>query len=469
MDTQSPIICWFRQDLRLGDNPALVAAHRTGRAILPLYVLDDESAEQWAMGGASRWWLHQSLGALDRRLDGALCCLKGRADLLLLKLVRETGATAVYVNRCNEPWRIVRDARIAAALAADGISWHEFHGSTLFDPERVVKADGEPYRVFTPFYRRGCLQQSEPPREPLPRPRSLRLHDHGRGFSVDNLGLMPTIAWYRGMANEWEVGEQGALRRLDRFVESGLPGYKEGRNFPARRHVSRLSPHLHFGEISPNQVWYGALQRSGDIRLEADIESFLSELGWREFSHYLLRHWPTLPERNLQTKFDRFSWATDAHDLAAWQSGRTGYPIIDAGMRELWQTGYMHNRVRMIVGSFLVKNLLLDWRLGQAWFWDTLVDADLANNSASWQWVAGCGADAAPYFRIFNPVTQGQKFDPDGSYVRRFVPELAELAAEVVHRPWSGPASERRALDYPEPIVDLRQSRERALAVFREI
>jgi deoxyribodipyrimidine photo-lyase len=280
---------------------------------------------------------------------------------------------------------------------------------------------------------------------------------------------MPEIAWYGGLAQEWQVGEAGALKRLDTFLESGLGGYREGRNRPDLRHVSRLSPHLHFGEISPNQVWHAVLPRLADPALARDVDSFMSELGWREFSHYLLRHWPGLPTDNLQSKFDRFPWQTDRAALERWQRGQTGYPIVDAGMRELWETGFMHNRVRMIVGSFLVKNLLQHWRTGEAWFWDTLVDADLANNSAGWQWVAGSGADAAPYFRIFNPVTQGRKFDPDGAYVRRFVPELASLGPGDIHAPWEARTGSGRSLDYPDPIVDLKASRERALAAFRSI
>jgi len=465
--TQTPVVLWFRQDLRLGDNPALSAAAATGRPILPVYVLDDAGAGDWAMGGASRWWLHHSLSALDRALGGRLVLRAGRSEDVIPELARAVGASGVFLNACSEPWRAAQDASIETALKALGVRWHRAGAATLWAPDAVLKADGTPYRVFTPFYRKGCLATAPPPREPLPRPGSWSCHDIDDGSRLDALGLLPTVDWHGGLEHEWRPGEAGALQRLDEFLTRGIRGYREGRNRPDLRHVSRLSPHLHFGEISPNQVWHAVRPLLGDPELESDVDCFLSELGWREFSHYLLHHWPTLPHENLQPRFDRFPWQQDPELLARWQQGQTGYPIVDAGMRELWQTGYMHNRVRMIVGSFLVKNLLLHWHAGETWFWDTLVDADLASNSASWQWIAGSGADAAPYFRIFNPVTQGRKFDPGGDYVRRFVPELAALDAADIHSPWQAQSTVQRSLDYPGPIVDLAESRERALAAFR--
>jgi deoxyribodipyrimidine photo-lyase len=462
----NPVVVWFRQDLRLGDNPALAAAARTGRPILPVYVQDDESAGQWAMGAASRWWLHHSLHALDSDLGGSLSVFRGNARELIPELVRTVGAPALYFNRCIEPWRTERDAGIVAELTTDGIRVEATDAVTLFDPDAVLKADGTPYRVFTPFFRKGCLEHAAPPREPLAAPKALDTVSADRSAGIDALELMPRIEWYRGMAAEWTIGEAAAAHRLDAFIDSGLDGYAEGRNRPDLRHVSRLSPHLHFGEISPHQIWHAVQSAGQRPALERDAEVFLSELGWREFSCYLLRHFPELPTKNLQRRFDRFPWRSGGDSLDRWQRGLTGYPIVDAGMRELWTTGYMHNRVRMIVGSFLVKNLLLHWHHGETWFWDTLVDADLANNSAGWQWVAGSGADASPYFRIFNPVTQGRKFDPQGDYVRRFVPELRELDADELHEPWQ---ARRRgaASEYPEPIVDLKASREQALEAFR--
>jgi deoxyribodipyrimidine photo-lyase len=465
--TAAPVIVWFRQDLRLTDNPALAAAVSSGRPVLPIYVLDDETAGDWRIGGASRWWLDRSLRALDASLDRGLRCFAGPAERIVVELVRELGTDLVVANSCFEPWRVDRDARIGRRLGGDGARLELFQGTTLFDPDAVLKGDGTPYRVFTPFYRKGCLGNAAPPREPLRAPADLCTYAGDHGMTIDALRLMPEIAWYEGMAGAWNPGEAGALERLERFVETGLDGYDEGRDRPDLAHVSRLSPHLHFGELSPNQAWHAVLPHREERALERHADRFLSELGWREFSYYLLRHWPTLPHANLQSKFDRFPWQQDGAALERWQMGMTGYPIVDAGMRELWTTGYMHNRVRMIVASFLVKNLLLHWHEGERWFWDTLVDADLANNSASWQWVAGSGADAAPYFRIFNPVTQGQKFDPNGDYVRAHVPELAGLDGAAIHTPWS--AKGASSLDYPEPIVDLKASRERALEAFHSI
>ena len=309
---------------------------------------------------------------------------------------------------------------------------------------------------------------------PTSKPEDLDLQNHKR-LALDDLKLIPDITWYEEMQTEWQPGEVGAQTCLRVFLENGLKGYKEGRNFPVRENVSRLSPYLHFGEISPNDVWHSAKSVMIMEQCENDGEHFLSEIGWREFSNTLLYHFPDIPRNNLQKKFDAFPWREDAAALRSWQSGQTGYPIVDAGMRELWQTGYMHNRLRMIVGSFLVKNLLLHWHHGEDWFWDTLVDADLANNAASWQWIAGCGADAAPYFRIFNPVTQGQKFDGTGAYVRRFVPELSKLPDKFLHNPWEAPEDVLEHAEvildknYPSPIVDLKLSRERALAAYKSL
>lgn len=474
MPERSPAVVWFRQDLRLTDNPALDAAVRAGRSILPLYILDDENAGDWTMGAASRWWLHQSLASLNRALGGRLVFLDGDARVLLPKIVRDVGADSVYWNRCYEPWRIDRDKGVKDALLGSSISVKSFNGSVLFEPPNTNKPDGTPYRVFTPFYRRGCLENGIPPRRPLKAPKNISLLKMSSGVTLDELELMPRIPWHDRIAEEWCPGEGGAAERLLDFLSVGLSHYEEGRDRPDQRHVSRLSPHLHFGEVSPNQAWF-AVRDTFREELTSGADRFLSELGWREFSNNLLYNEPMLPTKNLQRKFENFSWRDDEVSLLRWQRGQTGYPIVDAGMRELWETGYMHNRVRMIVGSFLVKNLLLHWQHGARWFWDTLVDADLANNSASWQWIAGCGADAAPFFRIFNPVLQGKKFDPDGVYVRRFVPELAAMPDKFLHNPWEAPAEVladagiRLGDNYPEPIVDLKASRERALAAFKSL
>ena len=475
MASSAPVILWFRQDLRLTDNPALQAAVDAGRPILPIYILDEKNSKDWAMGAASRWWLHQSLTSLNESLQGSMQFFRGDARTILRQLVRDVGADLVLWNRCYEPWRISRDTEIKEDLQRDEIAVRSFNGSVLWEPPNTNKPDGTPYRVFTPFYRRGCLQNGIPPREPLPAPDSLDLSTGSHGTPLDELALMPEINWYGGISAEWSPGESGAAARLDEFLASGLAHYDEGRNRPDQRYVSRLSPHLHFGEISPNQAWFAVNDRFTGKELSADADRFLSELGWREFSYNLLYNEPSLPTENLQRKFDRFPWREDEEALRRWQRGQTGYPIVDAGMRELWQTGYMHNRVRMIVGSFLVKNLMLHWLHGARWFWDTLVDADLASNSASWQWIGGCGADAAPYFRIFNPVTQGKKFDPEGLYVRRFVPELSAVPDKFLHNPWEAPAEVLNAAGvtlgdhYPRPLVDLKASRERALAAFKSL
>ena len=471
--TLPPTIVWFRQDLRLRDNPALVAAHASGAPIIPLYILDDINSDPWKMGGASRWWMHQSLHALHACLNGKMVFAHGDPQAILSELIAETGADKVYWNRCYEPWAIKRDKEIKAKFKGQIGEVRSFNGALLFEPHQVLKEDGTPYKVFTPFFRKGCLGRADAPRLPLAAPESLNLLDF-KLHSLDALGLMPDICWYDGMQEAWCPGEAGAKQCLDVFIDNGLRGYKDGRNFPDRPNTSRLSPHLHFGEISPNEVWHSVKLAMNDQKCESDGEHFLSEMGWREFSNSLLFHFPEMPRRNLQSKFDSFPWLKDNKALSAWQRGQTGYPIVDAGMRELWQTGYMHNRVRMIVGSFLVKNLLLHWHHGEDWFWDTLVDADLANNSASWQWIAGCGADAAPYFRIFNPVTQGQKFDAQGEYVRRYVPELGKLPDKFLHNPWEAPANVleyggvKLGETYPRPIVDLKESRDRALAALAQ-
>lgn len=469
VSAQEIVIHWFRQDLRLSDNPALCKAVASGD-VLPVYILDDENAGKHAMGGASRWWLHHSLASLNRSLGGKLNIYRGNPETILQDIVKRHRVKAVYWNRCYEPWRIQRDSHIKETLKQQGIDVESFNGSLLWEPWEIKKDDGTPYRVFTPFYRKGCMNAA-PPREPLPKPATLNVLADERAHGLESLHLLPRIRWDKQLEPHWNVSEAAAKERLYTFLSEGLSGYKQGRNFPAKPHVSRLSPYLHFGEISPNQVWHAARMRGDD----ANIDHFCSELGWREFSHHLLYQFPELPHKNLQTKFDQFPWDDDSDALKRWQRGQTGYPIVDAGMRELWQTGYMHNRVRMIVGSFLVKNLLLDWRHGERWFWDCLVDADLANNSASWQWVAGCGADAAPYFRVFNPIGQGEKFDASGEYTRRFVPELAQLPDRYLFKPWEAPEAVLNEAGiilgktYPEPIVDASGSRALALQAFSSL
>ncbi|MBL8839858.1 MAG: deoxyribodipyrimidine photo-lyase [Alphaproteobacteria bacterium] len=467
-------LVWFRQDLRLADNPALAAA-AAGGSVIPVFIRDDAAAGEWVPGGASRWWLHHSLAALQRELArrGAPLILRsGPAAAVLDRLVAETGATAVHWNRCYEPAAIARDRAIKAGLEARGIAARSFNGALLFEPWTVETKAGGPYRVFSQFWRT-CLAMPEPA-QPTPAPAALRGPERpGASETLADWQLLPTAPdWAGGLRAAWTPGEAAARERLDRFTATAVHAYKQERDRPDRAATSRLSPHLHFGEISPRAVWHAVRAAAGT---SVGAESFLSELGWREFSHHLLFHFPDLPTRALRPDFDRFAWRADAGAFRAWCRGRTGYPIVDAGMRELWQTGTMHNRVRMIAASFLVKDLLLPWQDGARWFWDTLVDADLANNAAGWQWVAGCGADAAPYFRIFNPVLQGERFDPDGAYVRRYVPELARLPAQHIHRPWTAPAALLRdagvelGTSYPHPIVDHHQARQHALAAFAEL
>ena len=374
-------------------------------------------------------------------------------------------------NRCYEAWRIERDKTLKVHLENAGIKVSTCNGSLLWEPWTIKKEDGTRFRVFTPFFRKGCLGASAP-REPQPVPEKVEYCSDLQGNdNVSFLKLLPSVRWDRKFEPYWEVGEGGGQRQFKRFIDEGLPFYKDGRNYPAKPFVSRLSPHLHFGEISPNQLWHTVR----NIDENKHTGHFCSELGWREFSYHLLYHYPQLPTKNLQERFDQFPWVENEAYLVAWQRGQTGVPMVDAGMRELWQTGYMHNRVRMIVGSFLVKNLLLHWHYGERWFWNTLVDADLANNSASWQWIAGCGADAAPYFRIFNPVIQGQKFDPHGQYVRKYVPELRHMPHQFLFNPWEAPEAVLNQADvilgqtYPAPIVDLKRSRELALEAFQTL
>ena len=464
-------IHWFRQDLRLSDNPALDSAAQY-ETLIPIYILDEVNSGEFKMGAASKWWLHQSLTKLNESLDEKLLVYQGNPHEILNKLIEEHEVSYVTWNRCYEPWRIDRDKEIKRNFEDKNVTVESFSASLLWEPWTISKDDGTPYRVFTPFYKKGCLN-SEEPRLPSGKVDLSNLYSEDLSSgSITELNLLPTIKWYKSFEEEWNPGEIGAEQNLNSFLDSGLLNYKEGRNFPSQEFVSRLSPHLHFGEISPNEVWYRAKTKEGISGIEKSLAHFHSELGWREFSYYLLYHFPDLPNKNFQEKFDIFPWQENEEFLARWQKGNTGYPIVDAGMRELWQTGYMHNRLRMIVGSFLVKNLLIDWRFGERWFWDCLVDADLASNSASWQWVAGSGADAAPYFRIFNPITQGLKFDPEGEYTKKYVPELRDLPNKYLFSPWEVPeniladAGIELGKNYPKPMVDLKLSRETALEAF---
>lgn len=479
----SSTILWFRQDLRLQDNPALLAAIARGGAVLPVYILDDEGEKKWPAGGASRWWLHHSLVALDgslRERGSRLIVARGGTAEILRGLVKSTDATAVYWNRRYEPASISRDSQIKAELGAAGLDVKSFNGALLNEPHTIKNKSGGPFQVFTPYWRH-CL--ALPVTEPVKLAAGVGLvapSKWPRSLEVVELGLLPKIGWDAGFYERWTPGEAGGVKRLKHFAARAMEDYAEARNLPDRDGTSLLSPWLHFGEVTPRQVWAAVKARSkesGVFPPSNGARVFLAEIGWREFAYHLMFHFPQTAERPLREEFEKFPWAVDKGGvkLRAWQRGLTGYPIVDAGMRQLWHTGWMHNRVRMVVASFLVKHLRLPWQVGAAWFWDTLVDADLANNTLGWQWSAGCGADAAPYFRIFAPVLQGVKFDGDGDYVRRWVPELAKLPAEHIHAPWEAPlhvlaeAGLRLGENYPAPIVDHAKARAEALAAFKEL
>ncbi len=474
-DLQSSALVWFRDDLRLADHPALTAGARAGR-LTCIYVLDDNSGGLRPYGGASRWWLAGSLRALDadlRKMGQRLILRRGKAAEVIPEVARAAGATQVYWNRRYDRAGMAVDDAVIAALKAQGLHGGTFPGNLLVEPGRLVTKDGGPLRVFTPFWKRvlalGDLRQ------PLPSPKQLPPPVEIASDAIADWALEPTKPdWAGGLRATWTPGEATARERLADFLE-GIRGYADDRERPDKPATSRLSPHLRFGEISAADIMHAARFAADRSAPSRDIDKFLSELGWREFSYHLLNHFPDLATKNLQSRFDAFPWRHDEAALAAWQRGRTGYPIVNAGMRELWHTGWMHNRVRMVVASFLIKHLLIDWRRGEDWFWDTLVDADPANNAASWQWVAGSGADAAPYFRIFNPVLQGEKFDPRGEYVRRWVPEIAALPDRFIHKPWMASPLELAEANitpgttYPAPIVDHDAARKRALAAFERV
>ena len=473
-------IVWFRQDLRLQDNSALSAALKRGGPIIPVFILDDAAEGRWQAGGATRWWLHHSLLRLDEALrarGSRLQLARGASGEVLRSLLTQTGATAVYWNRRYEPAIVARDKLIKSEFAADGVEVKSFNSALLFEPHTVQNKAGLPFQVFTPYWKH-C--QTLPIEEPgrLPAGEFAAPARWPSSLKLEGLALLPKIKWDGGLQETWQPGEAAALKRLKQFTAKAVEQYAEQRNLPSIDATSALSPHLHFGEIGPRQIWAAVRALSKDTGIfpaHRGGQVFLSEVGWREFAHHLLYHFPHTPEQPLRTDFAAFPWQKNQIQLRTWQQGRTGYPIVDAGLRQLWQTGWMHNRVRMIVASFLVKHLRLSWQEGAAWFWDTLVDADLASNTLGWQWSAGCGADAAPYFRIFNPILQGIKFDATGAYVRRWVPELGKMPAEFIHQPWEAPmqvlASAGIVLgrEYPSPLVDHSEAREAALVALASI
>jgi deoxyribodipyrimidine photo-lyase len=470
-------LVWLRRDLRLTDNPALWEAASAYDTVCPVYIHAPEEEGAWAPGAAGAWWLHRSLEALAADLAAAgapLVVRQGPSPEALLHLVAETGAEAVLWNRRYEPAGAAVDHANRDWLRRQGVTVSEHNAGLLVEPWQVATGQNGPYKVFTPFWKRVLTYGL--PGEPLPAPAALPgSRQSPATLDVAELGLRPQGQWPAKLDGHWQPGEAGARQRLESFVDQCLARYAEDRDWPGLDGTSALSPHLHAGEIGPRQVV--AKLREARLAETAGGEAFLRELGWREFAYHLLHHFPDTPERPLNRQFEAFPWrqadGEAAAEARAWQEGRTGVPLVDAGMRQLWATGWLHNRLRMVVASFWTKNLRLHWRDGARWFWDTLVDADLAANTLGWQWAGGCGADAAPYFRIFNPVRQGERFDPDGAFVRHWVPELAGLPAKHIHAPWRAPQAvlEQAGVvlgrDYPEPVVDLQASREAALAAFQ--
>jgi deoxyribodipyrimidine photo-lyase len=468
-------LLWFRQDLRVADNPALNHAIEFGAPIVPVFIFAPEEEGAWRPGGASQWWLHHSLSRLDadlRRLGSRLIVRRADNSLEALEeLARDSDATQVLWNRRYEPASVERDRRIKSALSETGLNPRSFNGALLHEPWEVKSRSNQPFQVFSAFWRH-CLSLPDP-QPPLVPPAALIPPSRWpASLDLEALNLLPSINWSDGIAATWAPGSDGAQAALRQFLKDAVEDYETARDRPAIPGTSRLSPHLHFGEISPREVWHsvrGAALARGRHLSWRDSQ-FVTELGWREFAHHSIYHYPSLPEEPWNARFKGFPWQDNPVALRAWQRGMTGYPIVDAGMRQLWNSGWMHNRVRMIAASFLVKDLMINWTEGARWFWDTLVDADLANNSLGWQWVAGCGADAAPYFRIFNPVLQATRFDPDGTYVRDWVPELAHMPREWIHQPWAAPtdvlnqAGVRLGIEYPRRLVDHDKARLTALS-----
>ncbi|MDA9558683.1 DNA photolyase family protein [Alphaproteobacteria bacterium] len=463
-------IFWFRKDLRLDDNPALLKAIKH-KNVIPLFIFDPSLKEYAKIGGASLWWLEKSLISLNKQLNGKLRILFGHSNNLIFNICNEKNIKFVYWNRCYEPDRIIADTQIKAKLIDNNIKAESFNASLLWEPWNIKNKSGNFYKVFTPFYNRGCLE-ADKPRTPLEAVKKNNFIKLERKLTDYKFSYEESKnKWYKKLEKYWNPSESNALSSFEDFLKNSSDEYAEGRNFPSKKNVSRISAYLHWGQISPFRLWHDAKKNMKGLSLE----TFLSELGWREFSYHLLYYFPDINNKNLKPKFNNLEWNNDNNLLDKWKKGKTGYPIVDAGMRELWQTGYMHNRLRMITASFLIKNLLIHWKFGEQWFWDCLVDADLASNSASWQWVAGTGSDAAPFFRIFNPMTQAQKFDKEGTYIRKFLPEIAKLPNKFIFNPWLADKQTLKdsnvelGINYPLPIIDYTLSRSRALEAFKKI
>jgi deoxyribodipyrimidine photo-lyase len=478
MAGQGTCIVWFRRDLRLSDNPALSAALAQYQSVIPLYIWAPEEEQPWEMGGASKWWLHHSLTAhaeAIKALGSSLVIRRGNSLKVLQQLVKECDVKAIFWNRLYEPSTIARDSKIKTKLKEQGIETHSFNSGLLFEPWEIKNSSSKPYLVYTPFSRNVFAAYEN--KKPLAAPASLPKVSKLLSDSIDSLQLLPKINWHLGFEKRWNPGEQGAKAVVSGFIKNSLADYGEQRDFPELDKISSLSPYLHFGELGPNQVWYLATsyaEKSKNIN-QKQLLAFLRQLIWRDFAHHLLFHFPHTDTKPLREGFSKFPWKKNKKLLLAWQQGQTGFPIVDAGMRELWQTGFMHNRVRMIAASFLIKDLLIHWKEGADWFWDTLVDADLANNTMGWQWTAGSGADAAPYFRIFNPTLQSERFDKQGSYIKTWIPELKDLPNKWIHTPALAPADVLAQAGvvlgktYPRPIVDHAEARDFALEAYKKL
>jgi len=464
-------VVWMREDLRTYDNPALHYAALRGD-IVPVFIYP------LGLGAASHWWLHHSLASLAKSFSEQgveLILRRGDPVLILPEIANAIGIDSVVWNRVYSPRGMASGQSVKQALESASIGCRSFNGQLLIEPSHILNKQGTPFKVFTPFWRH-CLTVLNP-QAPLETPNMTPCSEQIDSEDLHSWGLLPTNPnWAKGIAERWQPGEQGAQLRLETFLADSIDRYKDGRDNPSQENTSMLSPHLTFGEVSPHSIWFAVQEAIATASIGAENgNKFLSEIGWREFSRYLLVHFPEIVDKPFNRRFLDFPWQSDDELLSAWKDGKTGYPIVDAGMRELWHTGYMHNRVRMIVASFLTKHLLTHWQAGMQWFWDTLVDADIANNTASWQWAAGCGADAAPYFRIFNPILQGDKFDSQGEYIRRWVPELGELPNRYINKPWEADAvtlqlaNVRLGESYPYPIVDHKEARESALAAYQVI
>lgn len=471
----SACILWYRRDLRLSDHPALTAALKLSIPVIPLFIWDPQSEGEWAPGGASRWWLHHSLQSLSQDLKSKLglnlVIRKGDSLQVLKEVTQETKTTHVFWSRAYAPAIIARDQKIKEALKKVGLVVESFNSHLLIEPWEVQNQSEKPFQVFTPFWKAALLKKSSF-RDPLPIPRTSPSGNIASSLKNDALDLLPKIPWDIEMRKTWQPGEAGALSRAKSFAKAGLHRYHSERDRPDIDGTSILSPHLAFGEVSPHQLLKLA---SSSEAPDKESEHFVRELGWREFAYHLLFHFPHTTNAPLREAFLKFPWRKSPKQLRAWQMGLTGYPIIDAGMRQLWKLGWMHNRVRMIVASFLTKDLVMSWKSGADWFWDTLVDADLASNTLGWQWAGGCGADAAPYFRIFNPILQGEKFDPDGLYVKKWVPELSKVPPKFIHKPWTMSPLELSSCsvvlgkNYPQPLVDHSVARDLALKAFQKV